>query len=206
MARLGILPFFWVACLVVYGWGKRYYGAGWRWRPLFFFSFLPPILAHAGLATTDMALTAFLGAAFLTGLRLGGGATRGRTARSSGCARAWRSISKFSSLVFFPAAVALALAGMCSSTGRASGLPRHHAGRRRAVCRLALAALAGASSLGAVSVLDRQVDFLSAFRPRPLLRRHPAGDGPQRQGHPSYLLGQHSQTSASGISIRWCWR
>ena len=35
---------------------------------VFLFSFLPPVLAHAGLATTDMALTAFLGAAFLSGL------------------------------------------------------------------------------------------------------------------------------------------
>ena len=33
-----------------------------------FFTFLPPVLAHAGLATTDMGLTAFLGAAFLAGV------------------------------------------------------------------------------------------------------------------------------------------
>jgi 4-amino-4-deoxy-L-arabinose transferase-like glycosyltransferase len=35
---------------------------------VFLFSFVPAVLAHVGLATTDMALTAFLGAAFLTGL------------------------------------------------------------------------------------------------------------------------------------------
>ena len=28
LARLGNLPFFWIACLVVYLWGHRYYGAG----------------------------------------------------------------------------------------------------------------------------------------------------------------------------------
>ncbi|MEI9972239.1 MAG: hypothetical protein WDO73_09405 [Ignavibacteriota bacterium] len=42
---------------------------------LFFFSFLPPVLAHAGLATTDMALTAFLGAAFVSALRWSGSPT-----------------------------------------------------------------------------------------------------------------------------------
>ena len=26
LARLGILPFFWVACLAVYWWGRRYFG------------------------------------------------------------------------------------------------------------------------------------------------------------------------------------
>ena len=67
LARLGILPFFWLACGVSYVWGKRSYGAAAAVIAVFFFSFLPPILAHAGLATTDMALTAFLGAAFLTG-------------------------------------------------------------------------------------------------------------------------------------------
>ncbi len=67
LARLGILPFYWIACLVVYLWARRYSTRATAVIALFLFSFLPPILAHAGLATTDMACTAFLGAAFLAG-------------------------------------------------------------------------------------------------------------------------------------------
>ena len=65
MARLGILPFYWIGCLSVYWWARRYATRATAVVALFFFSFLPPILAHAGLATTDMACTAFLAAAFL---------------------------------------------------------------------------------------------------------------------------------------------
>src|SRR5690242_2291852 len=57
LARAGNLPFFWLACLVIYQWGRRYFGTAVAVASLFIFSFLPPVLAHAGLATTDMALT-----------------------------------------------------------------------------------------------------------------------------------------------------
>ena len=61
LARLGTLPFFWVACAVVYEWGRRFLNRTVAAATIFLFSFLPPILAHAALATTDMALVAFLG-------------------------------------------------------------------------------------------------------------------------------------------------
>jgi hypothetical protein len=109
LARLGILPFFWLACAVVYWWGRRFFGSVIAAAAVFLFSFLPPILAHAGLATTDMALTATMGAAFLAGLiwlerptplhALGFGAAAGLMV-----------LSKFSAFVFFPASVALAFA------------------------------------------------------------------------------------------------
>lgn len=66
LARLGTLPFFWVACAVVYLWGRRYSGPAVGILAVLLFSLLPPVLAHAGLATTDMACTALLGAAFLS--------------------------------------------------------------------------------------------------------------------------------------------
>jgi hypothetical protein len=110
LARLGIMPFFWLACLVVYAWGKRSYGPAAAVIALFFFSFLPPILAHASLATTDMAVTAFLGAAFLTGLMWAERPTW-KHGLLFGAATGLAAVSKFSSLVFFPAAVVLALAG-----------------------------------------------------------------------------------------------
>jgi hypothetical protein len=109
LARLGILPFFWIACLVVYGWGKRYFGAAVGALGVFLFSFLPPVLAHAGLATTDMALTAFLGASFLAGLVWAEQPTRVH-ATWFGVSTGLAVLSKFSCLVFLPASVAVALA------------------------------------------------------------------------------------------------
>ena len=109
LARLGILPFFWIACLVVYWWGKRYFGAAVGAVSVFLFSFLPPVLAHAGLATTDMALTAFLGAAFLSGLVWTGQPTPAHAVWFGACT-GLAVLSKFSCLVFLPASVAAALA------------------------------------------------------------------------------------------------
>jgi hypothetical protein len=109
MARLGTLPFFWVACLVVYWWGKRYFGAAVGTLAVFLFTLLPPVLAHAGLATTDMALTALLGAAFLTGLVWTEQPTRAH-AIWFGASSGLMVLAKFSCLAFFPASVAVALA------------------------------------------------------------------------------------------------
>ena len=108
LARLGILPFFWIACVVVYWWGRRYYGAAAAVAAVFLFSFLPPVLAHASLATTDMAFTAFLGAAFLTGT-IWLEEPNLKTGAAFGAATGLAIVSKFSTLAFFPAGI-LALA------------------------------------------------------------------------------------------------
>jgi hypothetical protein len=108
LARLGNLPFFWIACFVVFWWGKRYFGGAVAVAALFAFTFFPPVLAHAGLATTDMALTAFLGASFIAGaawLERPGI----RTAAWFGLAGGLAVLSKFSALPFFPAAAGVAL-------------------------------------------------------------------------------------------------
>ena len=58
LARLGILPFFWLACFVLWRFISRNYGQGLAALAVVLFAFCPPILANASLATTDMALTA----------------------------------------------------------------------------------------------------------------------------------------------------
>ncbi len=105
-ARLGILPFFWIACAVVYVWGERYYGRALAAIAVFLFSFVPAVLAHAGLATTDMALTAFLGASFLAGLIWVEQPTW-RHAAWFGLSTGLAVLSKLSSLAFLPAAAAV---------------------------------------------------------------------------------------------------
>src|SRR5260370_3464724 len=64
LMRLGILPFFWLACLVVFFWARRISGPAVAVIATGLFTMIPAVLAHAGLATTDMALAACLGAAF----------------------------------------------------------------------------------------------------------------------------------------------
>lgn len=108
MARLGVLPFFWIACFVVYLWGARYFSRAVGAVSLALFTFLPPVLAHGGLATTDMALTAFLGASFLCGMIWLEEPTT-RHALWFGAATGLAMAAKFSTLAFLPAAVAVAL-------------------------------------------------------------------------------------------------
>jgi hypothetical protein len=99
-ARFGVLPFFWVASFVVYVWARRDFGGRAAVIALFFFTFLPPVLAHAGLATTDMAVTTWLGAAFLAG-RVWLEQPTPATAALLGACGALAVVSKFSSLAFF---------------------------------------------------------------------------------------------------------
>jgi hypothetical protein len=58
LARLGVLPFFLLATLVVFAWARRIGGAADGVCAVLLFTTLPPVLAHAGIATTDMAVTA----------------------------------------------------------------------------------------------------------------------------------------------------
>jgi Dolichyl-phosphate-mannose-protein mannosyltransferase len=108
LARLGILPFFWIAALVVYFWARRYQGELEAAIAVFLFTFVPPVLAHAGLATTDMALTAFTGASLFAAL-VWLDRPAPATAALFGAATGFAVLSKFSALPFLPSAVAVAL-------------------------------------------------------------------------------------------------
>jgi hypothetical protein len=181
LARLGILPFFWLACLVVYAWGKRCYGETAAVIALFFFSFLPPILAHASLATTDMALTAFLGAAYLTALHWAEGPTW-RRGLLFGAATGLAAASKFSSLVFFPAAVALALAGyLFFQRPSTSALI---ASAKERLPSFGLAVATGAVIIAAIYRFSLSA-FFAGIR---------AVEAHNAEGHPTYLLGQRSNS------------
>ncbi len=71
LARLGTLPFFVLASLVVWMWGRRIFGEAAALFATALFTTLPPILAHAGVAATDLALAAtFVSAMFATAIWL----------------------------------------------------------------------------------------------------------------------------------------
>ncbi|HWR15893.1 MAG TPA: hypothetical protein VN577_13785 [Terriglobales bacterium] len=65
LARLGVLPFFLVVCAVIYLWTYRSVGEMGAFWALVIFTTMPAVLAHAGLATTDMAAAASVAGAVL---------------------------------------------------------------------------------------------------------------------------------------------
>jgi hypothetical protein len=191
-ARLGILPFFWIACLVTYWWAKRESGDAVAVIAVALFSFLPDVLAHAGLATTDMALTAFLGAAFVSSLVW----IEKPTARHAvlfGACSALATLSKFSAPIFLVAAWGCAL--LVYIAGQRFRM-KAIVGARRLWPTLGIA-------LAVALVLIWSGYRFSFGQFRPGSWRVPAPElisGMQAvlahnaKGHPSYLLGQRTLT------------
>ena len=56
LARIGVLPFFILACACVWLWARRLAGDWAGAAAVFIFTNLPIVLGHAGIATTDMAV------------------------------------------------------------------------------------------------------------------------------------------------------
>jgi len=109
LARTGMLPFFWIACWVVYSCTRWISGsAPAAVLAVFLVTMTPTVLAHAGLAKTDMALTAMLLLAVYTGWRWMEDPVWWRAA-AFGASTGLAVIAKFSTLAFFPSIAAVAL-------------------------------------------------------------------------------------------------
>jgi hypothetical protein len=115
LSRAGNLPFFWLACWMVFLWGARILGSVGAALSVLIFTMTPTVLAHAGLSTTDMGVTACFAAATYASLRLleEPGLKR---AGWLGVAMGLMVLSKFSALAFYPAAAIAVLACWLSST------------------------------------------------------------------------------------------
>ena len=181
LARLGILPFFWLAAWVVYWWTKRGFGEPAALLATGFFTFLPPVLAHAGLATTDMALTATFGAAFVAMLAWLEKPSWGRSAWF-GIATAAAVLSKFSVLAFFPAAALAALIFYIA-------IERPGARRMAGFIKPRIMPLTVAVAIAAMAIAAMYrftlADLFSGIED---VIQH------NRAGHPAYLLGQYSES------------
>jgi hypothetical protein len=193
LARLGILPCFWIACLAVYLWAKRYFGVPTALVAISLFSLLPTVLAHAGLGTTDMALTASLGLAFIAALAWAERPDRRRSA-AFGAAGALAILSKFSSLVFFPAAAAVASVAYLAAAR--PGFRPFFTWMKRALVPLALAAFIAAAIVWAGYRFHYgPVFFAKISLPAPELYSGIRSVWEHNEtGHPSYFLGHHSIT------------
>jgi Dolichyl-phosphate-mannose-protein mannosyltransferase len=193
LARLGILPFFWMACVVVYWWTRRSFGPECALIAILLFTMLPAVLANAGLATTDMALTATLGAAFFAMLVW---AERPTMAMSVlfGLAGALAILSKFSSLPFFAAAALVLLIWHLWADRPGAG-----AFWRTLRARIPPAAVAAAVGFLVIWAGYRfafgEVHSLGISLPAPHLYSgiHAVIEH-NAKGHPSYLLGQFSES------------
>lgn len=191
LARLGNLPFFWIACLVVYLWGVRYYDAAVAATAVLLFTFLPPVLAHAAVATVDMAVTAFLGAAFLSALAW---LERPDLPRSLlfGTTTALAILAKYSTLVFLPAALGIAFVIYVIAERPSPRCLARAAVRRAAL--LGVAVVTSAALIWAAYRFSYGVSTLASFRlPAPqlfsglkMVVKH------NQDGHYAYLLGMRS--------------
>jgi len=108
LARMGVLPFFWLAALTVYLWTRREFSEPAAFFATLCFTMFPAALAHAGLATTDMPATGSIGAAFFAML-VWLERPEWKRAVLFGTALALAVLSKFSALAFLPAAALAAL-------------------------------------------------------------------------------------------------
>jgi hypothetical protein len=178
LGRAGILPFFWIASAVVFLWGLRTAGKSAALAATLLFTTLPPVLAHSGLITTDMAAAAWTGAAVLASLYWVERPDRRRTA-IFGAALGLACLSKFSALLFLPAALLLM---------HRARLWRHRRSLA-AACGLAFLVIwAGYRfSFARVEYLHLRLPAPRFFTGLATLWAHNAA------GHASYLLGRRSE-------------
>jgi Dolichyl-phosphate-mannose-protein mannosyltransferase len=189
LSRAGNLPFFWLACWMVFLWGRRILGPAGATLSVLTFSMIPSVLAHAGLSTTDFGVTACFAAATYASVRLLDEPGL-KTAAWLGIAMGLMVLSKFSALVFYPAAAIAALAyWLYSSRPSVSEFARLFAVRLRWIGLAAILSLliiwAGYRfSFGKTVWFSIRVPFPELYSGLKVLMDH------NTQGHLSYLLGE----------------
>src|SRR6266567_3290778 len=117
LGRIGVLPYFIIATLVIFFWTKRLFGVPAAVLAAAVFTQLPTILAHSSVATTDVALTAmfcwslYSFTLWLRDPKLG-------TAAQFGVATGLALSTKLSTVVFLPACAAPVLVMYAASGNR----------------------------------------------------------------------------------------
>jgi 4-amino-4-deoxy-L-arabinose transferase-like glycosyltransferase len=101
LARLGVIPFFVLATIMVWVWARSLFGDRVALGAVVLFTTSPPVLGHGGIATTDVPFTA----AFTLALFVFARWLEEPTPRRSlwlGVTAALAVVTKFSALVFLP--------------------------------------------------------------------------------------------------------
>ncbi len=179
LARAGILPFFWIASAVVFLWALRAAGPYAALLSTLLFTTLPPVLAHSGLVTTDMAAVAFTGAAALASLWWADLPSRKYTILFGVCL-GLAALSKFSAIPF------LAIALLLMHRGQ---LWRHRRPLATAIAIACAVVWAGYGfSFAHVGYLHLRLPAPRFFTGLQTLWAHNAA------GHASYLFGARSSS------------
>jgi hypothetical protein len=190
LARLGMLPFLWITLLLCAAWGARAVGPAGGALAAIFAATNPNLLAHAGVAGTDLAPAALAAAALFAWMRWREEATTGR-ALLFGATTALAAAAKFSALIYLAPAllfaeVARLLVPRASPARDSAAIPWRQA-------------LAGCGAAALVLWAMYRFDVGPVYPggiwvPAPALIRgirpflaHATG------GHPAFLLGQVSQ-------------
>jgi hypothetical protein len=128
LARAGILVFFLAATVVVWLWSRRLAGDWGAVAAVFVFTNLPPVLAHSGIATTDMAVAAGVCTAIYGFSRWLEEPASARRSVMLGLAVAFAFLGKFSSLLTVSAGVACMVAMYALSERPGWRIPWRRAG------------------------------------------------------------------------------
>ena len=187
LARLGMLPFFWLLLVVTASWGARIAGGAGATLAALFAAANPNLLAHAGIAGTDLAPAAFVVAATYAWLRWRERPTIAR-AMILGIALGLAATTKFSAVAFLGLTIALGEAVRFISLQRGDDTNAPGIAWRSALVVVATAAIAvwavyrfhvGPLTPGGVPV--PAPEFFAG-----LLAFFTHGSG----GHPAFLLGE----------------
>src|SRR3984957_18114153 len=169
--------------------GRRLLGKAGAALAVLIFTMVPTLLAHAGLATTDMGITASLAAAFYTWLRWIE-EPNPRTGVWMGLGLALAILTKLSALAFYPAGLGGIVAVWRLTTVERLRSPGWLTGRRIESGLLALAVTfvvvwAGYFfSIGRIPGIPFAVPFPDLFNGVRFIAHHNA------EGHWSFLLGE----------------
>jgi hypothetical protein len=109
LGRMGVLPFFLLACWIVWWWGTRVAGVQAAAFGVVIFTLVPAVVGHAGLATTDVPLLAMLMAACAAWLTWTGEPRSLGRAGLFGVAFGAAVATKFSAIPYFAAVALLSL-------------------------------------------------------------------------------------------------
>ena len=191
LVRLGVLPFFLLGCFVVYSWARRYFGQTAAALATGLFTLVPPVLAHAGLGNTDMALASCLSAAFLALIFWAEDPTWKRTV-VLGVAVALAVLSRFTAMGYLAAAGVFSLALFWLP--RRSEWPSLAARARTHALRFPVAAALTAFLVWAGYLFSfGKVPGWNVSLPAPeFFDGVRTGLEHNRLGHPAYLLGHAS--------------
>ncbi len=176
LARIGILPFFVLAIVIVGAWARALWGDVPGVVAAALFANEPTVLAHAGLATTDMAaaaLTVTAGYAFWRWLN----EPRPRSAVFFGVALGLAFLAKFSTLLFVPLVLGAVLLCHVASGNRLEST--------RSAIQGVVIAVVVAGLLVWAGYRFSIADFFDGMR---MVRAHAV------RGHWSSLFGQFRQT------------